>query len=168
MCFASYSPPPSPLTVAVSRKSEFTLAPLFPNKKQPTPTLSGMSLSRRLSFGKNRPFLHQYEVKGQPDVATHAQPSSAPTTPVKAKGGGFKRSLSFGGGVNPRKAQIARGGDGNCGGERMEPIPVTKGTLQMISIAGCDLRGSFSIEVVILFQGALFVHSLAKSLVMFQ
>lgn len=85
---------------AVTRKNEFPLYSLYPVKKvQP----SGTQLSRKPSLGKNRPFLHQYEVKGQ--YKPSSQPSSAPGTPIKSKESGFKRSLSFGGGINPRQLQ---------------------------------------------------------------
>lgn len=35
------------------------------------------------------------------------QHNSAPNTPVKTKEDGFKRSLSFGGGVNPKQSRVS-------------------------------------------------------------
>ena len=80
-------------------------------------SLSGVALTRRPSFGKNRPFIHQYEVKGQ-----SSKPSSAPATPVKVKETGFKRSISFGGGANPKRP---------AGSERIDTTAAatSKGTL---------------------------------------
>ena len=101
-------------TTAVSRKNEFPLYSIYPVNPAgsiaiPNP-LSGARLSRKPSFGKNRPFLHQYEVKGQQGMTTPTQHNSAPNTPVKSKEAGFKRSLSFGGGVNPKQSRVAGSG----------------------------------------------------------
>lgn len=84
----------SPL-LAVSRKSEFNLYPFYPKKKG---ACGGVALTRKPSAGSMRPFLHQYEVKGQ-GRASSCGPNSAPSSPTKSKGSaGFKRSLSFGAG----------------------------------------------------------------------
>lgn len=79
-------------SAAVSRKSEFSHLGCTSQ-----PSLAGTPLTRKQSLRKIRPFLHQYEVKGHP-----YKPNSAPSSPVRVKGSSFKRSLSFGGGVNPR------------------------------------------------------------------
>ncbi len=59
-----------------------------------------MALTRKASFGSMRPCLHQYEVKGRGSGG----PNSAPSSPVKTKDSGFRRSLSFGGPGMGRKA----------------------------------------------------------------
>lgn len=76
------------------RKSEFSLYPFYSKKKGGA---GGVPLTRKPSFGNPRPFLHQYEVKGQAR-ATSCGPNSLPSSPLKVKGSGFKRSLSFGAG----------------------------------------------------------------------
>ena len=61
-----------------------------------------MALTRKPSLGGVRPFLHQYEVKGE-NKGVSSQPNSAPTSPIKSKESGFRRSLSFGAGIAGRK-----------------------------------------------------------------
>lgn len=77
------------------RKSELNLYPFYSKKKGGN---GGFPLTRKPSFGSMRPFLHQYEVKGQ----ARAAPNSAPSSPVKTKESGFKRSLSFGAGARKK------------------------------------------------------------------
>jgi hypothetical protein len=60
-----------------------------------------VALTRKPSFGSMRPFLHQYEVKGQTRTVSCGA-NSAPSSPVKSKESGFKRSLSFGAGVRKK------------------------------------------------------------------
>ncbi len=81
------------------RKSEATLYPFY-SKRKGGP--GGVALTRKPSFGSVRPFLHQYEVKGHAARSVSSQPNSAPSTPVKTKESGFKRSLSFGAGVHKK------------------------------------------------------------------
>lgn len=81
------------------RKSEFNLYPFYSKKKG---SGGGVALTRKPSFGSMRPFLHQYEVKGQVTCG----PNSAPSSPVKTKESGFKRSLSFGAGVGGKKGHF--------------------------------------------------------------
>lgn len=84
------------------RKSEVNLYPFYSKKKGGN---GGVPLTRKPSFGSMRPFLHQYEVKGQARAAS-CGPNSAPASPVKTKESGFKRSLSFGAGA--RKKAVPR------------------------------------------------------------
>lgn len=86
------------------RKSELNLYPFYSKKKG---SGGGVALSRRPSFGGSmRPFLHQYEVKGQPPRAVSCGPNSVPSSPVKSKDSGFKRSLSFGAGISKMTGKI--------------------------------------------------------------
>lgn len=89
-----------PPNAAVFRKSEANLYPFYSRRKGNGG--GGSSLTRKPSFGSMRPFLHQYEVKVDGSHTTSNQPNSAPSSPLKSKGSGFKRSLSFGAGP-PRK-----------------------------------------------------------------
>lgn len=90
---------------AVFRKSETNLYPFYSKRRGGA---GGTALTRKPSFGSVRPFLHQYEVKGETNIKKNgckiedkspAQPNSAPSSPAKSKESGFKRSLSFGAGV---------------------------------------------------------------------
>ena len=86
------------------RKSESNLYPFYSKRRGS----GGTALTRRPSFGSVRPFLHQYEVKGEASTGNKStpQPNSAPSSPVKSKESGFKRSLSFGAG--PAKKQLPK------------------------------------------------------------
>ena len=85
-----------------------------------------MALTRKASFGAGggvRPFLHQYEVKGQQpspstsnasadkvdDTVDQGKHSSAPSTPVKSRV--VRRTLSFG--AQPSKSSSGGGGGGS-------------------------------------------------------
>lgn len=106
-----------PLHVAVFRKNEFNLYPFYSKKKGgagSSSQLGGVGLTRKASFGAGggggvRPFLHQYEVKGQQSSTSKSdvpadktddssseqgKHSSAPSTPVKSRV--VRRTLSFG------------------------------------------------------------------------
>jgi hypothetical protein len=116
-----------PLHVAVFRKNEFNLYPFYSKKKGgggSSSQLGGVGLTRKASFGANggvRPFLHQYEVKGQQsststsdvpadktdDNSEQGKHSSAPSSPVKSRV--VRRTLSFG-------AQPSSKGSGAAGG----------------------------------------------------
>ena len=109
------------LYLAVFRKNEFNLYPFYSKKKggSGSSSLGGVGLTRKPSFGASggvRPFLHQYEVKGQQssastpsdvtddkvdDTSDQGKHSSAPSTPVKSRV--VRRTLSFG-------AQPSKGG----------------------------------------------------------
>ena len=113
---------------AVFRKSEFNLYPFYSKRKGGNGGgAGGTSLTRKPSFGSVRPFLHQYEVKNHPRAAS-SQPSSAPSSPIKSKDSGFKRSLSFGAGARarhnaqpspvPLQQMLAK--------NREEPVPSTR------------------------------------------
>ena len=97
LCYHNYSHFSVFSFSAVFRKSEFSLYPFYSKKKG---NAGGVPLTRKPSFGNPRPFLHQYEVKGQ-IRATSCGPNSVPSSPTKVKGSGFKRSLSFGAGSKP-------------------------------------------------------------------
>lgn len=84
---------------AVCRKNEITLYPFYKKKGGSGSGGGGVPLTRKPSFNSMRPFLHQYEVKGQ------SGPNSAPSSPVKSKESGFKRSLSFGAGARKKPNQ---------------------------------------------------------------
>lgn len=86
------------LTPAVFRKSEFNLYPFYSKKRGGG---GSVALTRKPSFGNMRPFLHQYEVKGYARTVS-CGPNSAPSSPVKSKESGFKRSLSFGAGARKK------------------------------------------------------------------
>ena len=90
---------------AVFRKSESNLYPFYCRRKGNGS--GGTSLTRKPSFGSMRPFLHQYEVKVEGGKASSTlQPNSAPSSPLKSKESGFKRSLSFGAG--PARKQLPK------------------------------------------------------------
>ncbi len=64
------------------------------------------------------------KVKGQPE-----KPSSAPSSPVRRvkQENSFKRSLSFGGGANPRRADSSS--------THRDPVTPIKGELQVYVVA---------------------------------
>ena len=125
--------PSLPLHAAVFRKNEFNLYPFYSKKKGggagSSSQLGGVGLTRKASFGAGggggvRPFLHQYEVKGQQSSTSKSdvpadktddsssdqgKHSSAPSTPVKSRV--VRRTLSFG-------AQPSSKGSGGGGGSK--------------------------------------------------